>query len=171
MGGAFPAFPGTIDSRPAATPYPGTKPRVAPTGFRKATDEATVSRESLGRERYVNLATFRKSGKEVRTPVWIAADGDRLYVYTNRTMGKVKRIRNDGRVRIAPCDARGGVRGEWEDGQAQMLDDPGAIKRGLDAIILKYGWMMRAALIASRISGRYADRAVIEIDVPGNEPT
>ena len=25
----------------------------------------------LGREPYVNLATFRKSGKEVWTPVWI----------------------------------------------------------------------------------------------------
>jgi PPOX class probable F420-dependent enzyme len=129
-----------------------------------------VSREELGRERYVNLATFRKSGKEVRTPVWIAADGDRLYVYTNRTMGKVKRIRNDGRVRIAPCDARGGVRGEWEDGHARMLDEPDAIARGLDAIIRKYGWMMRAALLASRVSGRYADRAIIEIDVPGVDP-
>ena len=80
-----------------------------------------MSRESLGRERYVNLATFRKSGKEVRTPVWIAPDGDRLYVYTNRTMGKVKRIRNSGRVCLAPCDVRGGLRGEWEDGEARML--------------------------------------------------
>lgn len=129
-----------------------------------------MSREELGRERYVNLATFRKSGKEVRTPVWIAADGDRLYVYTNRTMGKVKRIRNDGRVRLAPCDVRGGLRGEWEDGNARMLDAPEDLERGLEAMVRKYGWMMRLALLASRISGRYADRAVIEIDVPGGDP-
>ena len=126
-----------------------------------------MSREELGRERYVNLATFRKSGKEVRTPVWIAPDGDRLYVYTNRTMGKVKRIRNSGRVRLAPCDARGGLRGEWLDGEARLLDDPAAIERGLEAMIRKYGWMMRMALLASKISGRYADRAVIEIEMPG----
>jgi len=91
-----------------------------------------VSREELGRERYVSLATFRKNGKEVRTPVWVAPDGEHLYVYTNRTMGKVKRIRNDGRVRIAPCDVRGGLRGEWEDGHARMLDAPDELERGLE---------------------------------------
>lgn len=129
-----------------------------------------MSREELGRERYVSLATFRKNGKEVRTPVWVAPDGEHLYVYTNRTMGKVKRIRNDGRVRIAPCDVRGGLRGEWEDGHARMLDAPDELERGLEVMVRKYGWLMRLALLASRISGRYADRAVIEIDVPGSDP-
>jgi PPOX class probable F420-dependent enzyme len=125
-----------------------------------------MSCEELGDERYVNLATFRKSGREVRTPVWIASDGGRLYVYTNVTSGKVKRIRNDGRVRLAPCGARGGLRGDWVEGQARMLDDPEAVDRGLAAIQRKYGWQMRLALFASRLSGRYAQRGVIEISLP-----
>ena len=50
-----------------------------------------------GAQRYVNLASFRKSGREVLTPVWIVSEGERLYVYTNVTSGKVKRIRNGGR--------------------------------------------------------------------------
>ena len=129
-----------------------------------------MTQEEFGREQYVNLATFRKNGKEVRTPVWVAPGGDRLYVYTNRTMGKVKRIQNSGRVRLAPCDARGGPRGDWEDGHARMLEDEDAIERGLAAITRKYGWMMRLALLASRISGRYADRAVIELEVLPDEP-
>ncbi len=121
--------------------------------------------EQLGRETYVNLATFRRNGREVRTPVWIAPEGDRLYVYTNATSGKVKRIRNGERVRLAPCDVRGKLRGDWVEGRARMLDDPDARERGLEAVVRKYGWQMRLALLASRISGRYAQRAAIEIEV------
>ena len=122
-----------------------------------------MTSEALGRESYVNLATFRKTGEEVRTPVWIASDGEHLVVYTNATSGKVKRIRNGGRVRLAPCDLRGGLRGDWVDGQARMLDEPAELDRALDAVIRKYGWQMKLALFASRLSGRYNDRAAIEI--------
>ena len=113
----------------------------------------------------MSLATFRKSGCEVCTPVWIAREGARLYVWTNRTSGKAKRLRGSGRVRLAPCDARGKVRGEWVDGRARILDDPEATQRGLETVIRKYGWQMRLALLASRLTGRYAQRAVIEIEV------
>ena len=119
----------------------------------------------LGSERYVSLATFRKNGREVRTPVWIAREAARLYVWTNGTSGKVKRVRANGRARLAPCDARGKVRGEWVDGRARMLDDPQAMQRGLETVIGKYGWQMHLALFAARLSGRYAQRAVIEIEV------
>ncbi len=118
---------------------------------------------AIGDETYVNLATFRKNGNEVRTPVWIAPDGDRLLVYTNAKSGKVKRIRNQGRARLAPCDMRGKLRGDWLDASARMLDAPGELDRALGAVIGKYGWQMRLALFSSRLSGRYKDRAVIEI--------
>ena len=84
----------------------------------------------------------------------------------NVTSGKVKRIRNDGRVRLAPCDARGRLRGDWLEGHARMLDGPEGVERGLAAIERKYGWQMRLALFASRLSGRYAQRGVIEISAP-----
>ena len=118
---------------------------------------------AIGDETYVNLATFRKNGNEVRTPVWIAPDGDRLLVYTNAKSGKVKRVRNQGRGRLAPCDMRGKLRGDWLDANARMLDAPGELDRALGAVIGKYGWQMRLALFSSRLSGRYKDRAVIEI--------
>jgi PPOX class probable F420-dependent enzyme len=123
--------------------------------------------DELGRERYVNLATFRRNGREVRTPVWIAPEADKLYVYTNVTSGKVKRIRNDGRVRLAPCDLRGRLRGDWVEGRARMVEDPAGVERGLAAIERKYGWQMRLALFTSRLSGRYAQRGVIEVALPG----
>ncbi len=128
-----------------------------------------MTREELGALRYVNLATFRKSGREVCTPVWIASEGEKLCVYTNVTSGKVKRIRNDGRVRLAPCDARGHLRGDWLEASGRMLDDPEGVERGLAAIERKYGWQMRLALFASRLTGRYSQRGVIEISVPPPE--
>ena len=117
----------------------------------------------LGDETYVNLATFRRDGREVRTPVWVAHDGEELVVYTNGRSGKAKRIRREGRVRLAACDARGRLRGEWVEGRARLRDDPGARDRGLAALRRKYGWQAELVLLGARLFGRYAQRAVIEI--------
>ena len=66
-------------------------------------------------QKYLSLETFRKNGEGVRTPIWFAAEKDGgaavLYIYTIADTGKVKRIRNNPRVRIAPCDMRGNVTG------------------------------------------------------------
>ena len=122
-----------------------------------------TSFDALGRERYVSLASFRRSGAEVRTPVWIAADAGRLLVFTNGTSGKVKRIRNDGRVRLAPCDVRGTLRGDFVPGRARLLDDPAERERALALLRAKYGWQMRLVQLGARIGGRHAQRAAIEI--------
>ncbi len=116
------------------------------------------------RERYVNLATFRKDGTEVRTPVWIAAAEGVPVVYTNATSWKVKRIRNNGKVRLAPCTARGDIRGEWVDASARVVEDDAGRDRGIQAFVKKYGWQMRLALAASRLSGGYRQRAIIELE-------
>ena len=112
------------------------------------------------RERYVSLATFRKDGREVRTPVWIAAGDGRAVVYTN-----VKRIRNNNKVRLAPCTARGQVTGDWQDATAHIVEDPETRDRGIQAAVDKYGWQMRLALLVSRLSGRYDERAIIELEL------
>src|SRR5262249_12572995 len=63
--------------------------------------------DDLDRHRYLSLATFRSSGAEVRTPVWFASFGGKLYVFSAGDAGKVKRLRRSSRARLAPCDARG----------------------------------------------------------------
>lgn len=118
---------------------------------------------ALGAEPYVSLASFRRDGREVRTPVWIAAEGDVLYVYTNRRSGKVKRIGRDDRVRLAPCDARGRLRGDWVDARARLCEAPDEASRGFAALRRKYGWQLRVVLFASRLGGRYDDRCILAI--------
>jgi hypothetical protein len=128
----------------------------------------------LGDETYANLATFRRDGREVRTPVWIASDGEELVVYTNGESGKVKRIRNGARVRLAACDVRGTLRGDWVEGSARVRSDSAAIERGVDAVRCKYGWQAQLVMLGARIFGRWPQRAVIEITCasarPGDRP-
>ena len=72
---------------------------------------------------YINIETYRKDGTPVLTPVWFAAsENGELYIYSVANSGKVKRIRNNPRVRIAPCTMRGKIRGEWVDAEAQIVD-------------------------------------------------
>jgi len=47
--------------------------------------------------------------------------GDKFYVYTEADSWKVKRIRNNQRVRVAPCDMRGNVKGDFIDGRASVI--------------------------------------------------
>ena len=116
-------------------------------------------------ESYVSLATFRRSGVEVRTPVWIAGSGDRFYVFSEGDAGKVKRIRANGRVRLAACNMRGAVSSEWLDGRGRVVGDGETIERAYRALRQKYGWQMRVADLLSRLTGRYGRRAILELDL------
>lgn len=121
--------------------------------------------EALDRERYVSLATFRRTGVAVETPVWFARSGDRCYVFTEARSGKVKRLRNDPRIRVAPCSARGRVRGAWSEGRAVRVEDPATVERAYTALHRKYGWQMRVADFVSRLTGRYDGRAILELEL------
>ena len=77
--------------------------------------------QSLRGARYISLATFRRNGQAVLTPVWFAEDAGTLYVMTRSDTGKYKRIRNNPQVRLAVCSARGKVTGEWINGRAGIL--------------------------------------------------
>jgi hypothetical protein len=119
----------------------------------------------LDQHRYLSLATFRKSGAEVETPVWFAAADGQLYVFTAEQSGKVKRLRQSSRVRVAPSDARGRVHGEWREATARIVTEPRTIDRARAAFQAKYGWQMRVTNLLSRIAGRINHRAWLEIQL------
>src|SRR5580700_10211382 len=84
--------------------------------------------------KYLNLETFRKSGVGVCTPVWFAqssrpasANESRppaavFYCYSILDAGKVKRVRNNSKARIAPCTMRGDLRGAWIEARARICN-------------------------------------------------
>ena len=100
--------------------------------------------DTLARAKYVSLTTFKKDGTPVATPVWLARDGDTLVVLSGPTSGKVKRLRNGGRVRVAPCDMRGRVKGDAVDGTAILQDAAGTVATHA-AIKRRYGIQARIA--------------------------
>ena len=115
----------------------------------------------LQNHQYANLFTFRKNGVAVKTPIWFAEHAGRLYVMTNMSAGKVKRIRNSGRVEIGPSDQAGKPLGPTVEAQARLLSSPEEIqlaKRSLDA---KYGLFKKIFDVFGKLSG--AERAWIEI--------
>lgn len=97
---------------------------------------------SLQSRKYVNVETFRKSGQGVRTPVWFAgepAEGvpEKLYVYSTTDSGKAKRIRNNARARVASCDVRGNLQGDWIEARAEVVTGSDAV-HGMQLLNTKY---------------------------------
>ncbi|MDA5284730.1 PPOX class F420-dependent oxidoreductase [Streptomyces sp. Isolate_45] len=108
--------------------------------------------ERLAASRYVLLTTFRRDGRAVPTPVWVMRDGDCLAVWSAADAGKVKRIRNSGRVTVAPCDWRGAPKGEPVPGVAELPADQDTVHY-LDLMKRKYGLVARVGLLGSRLKG------------------
>jgi PPOX class probable F420-dependent enzyme len=77
--------------------------------------------QSLSGHKYCLLTTFRKSGDPVPTPVWFGLAEGRVYVSSEAAVGKVKRIRNNPRVRVAPATFRGRPLGPPIEGRARIL--------------------------------------------------
>jgi len=86
----------------------------------------------LAAAKYINLETYRKDGTAVRTPLWFAADSEtsELYISTPAGAGKVKRIRRYPGVRVAACDFKGDVKGEWMAAEARFCDAEQAKRAG-----------------------------------------
>ncbi|HET6178473.1 MAG TPA: PPOX class F420-dependent oxidoreductase [Candidatus Sulfotelmatobacter sp.] len=90
-------------------------------------------------QKYISLTTFRKTGAGVATPVWFGEEDGKLYVMTISKMGKVKRIRNNPQVQVAPCTMRGKVTGEQFPATARLLA-PEDFARARKTITRKY-WL------------------------------
>jgi PPOX class probable F420-dependent enzyme len=101
---------------------------------------ADLSAFSAGQ--YLSIETFRKNGEGVRTPVWFAEDTDgTLHIWTAGESGKVKRIRNNSQVNVAPCTPSGKITGEWVAGQAVIDDTDAGIKHTRTVLRKKIGFL------------------------------
>ena len=116
---------------------------------------------------YISLASYRKDGSLVETPVWVAPLAGKLVVFTLKESYKVKRIQRNPAVRIAECDIRGKLLGDWRDGTCQIVQDKEHEKRAYAALRKKYGLMMRVGDVMSTLTGRIKRRVVLEITLNG----
>jgi PPOX class probable F420-dependent enzyme len=98
-----------------------------------------VAFDSLTREQFVVLTTFRRDGTKVPTTVWFAHHGDGIVIGTGANAGKVKRIRNNAEVTLAPSNYRGKLKpGPTITGGARVLEGDDA-EGARHALASKYG--------------------------------
>lgn len=85
--------------------------------------------------KYLSITSFKRDGSGVATPVWFVQEGGRLLVQTDTDSGKVKRIRRNPRVLVAPCTATGRLLADPLPAQAELLPDAevGRVERLLAA--------------------------------------
>ena len=123
---------------------------------------------AISDEKYVSLTTYRKNGEAKQLPVWIADLGDGTAGFTTQGHSwKCKRIRNDNRVLLQPCDQRGNVRPGSE-----ILSGTAELQTGADfdrvraKIKKKYGFMTNVVIAMNTIGGFFgkggdSDTAVV----------
>jgi PPOX class probable F420-dependent enzyme len=75
----------------------------------------------------------------VATPVWVVRNGEELFIVSDADAGKVKRIRNGGRVMLTPCNVRGKIEpgAPSAPGTARLLG-PADTEAGRALIARKY---------------------------------
>ncbi len=121
-------------------------------------------------EKYVSLTTFRANGQPVATPVWIVPLGPTTAGFTTEsTSGKVKRIRNNPKVTLRPCDMRGRVRDGTPESTAIASVLMGADAKPVhDAVKSKYRVMVALMGVGQKLRsvvrrGRPAEDCAIHL--------
>lgn len=106
----------------------------------------------VGSERFVSITTLRRDGTPVATPVWAVGAAGRLYVSTGSQTGKVRRIRHNPDVMLAPCTRRGAVTVPAVQAQAVIVP-VGERPEIWRLFTAKYGLGLRAITLVERILG------------------
>ena len=114
--------------------------------------QATSSLSQFDGESVISVETYRKNGEPVRTPVWFLKEDDRLVVHTGGRSGKVKRIKGNSKVRVAPSKFRGEPKGDYIDARAEIVNDPDTVKKYYSLIYKKYGLMGSMTKLMQRFS-------------------
>ncbi len=119
---------------------------------------------ALKQQNYMSLTTYRKNGQGVVTPVWFAQEGDKLYLFSDATAGKVKRVVHTARVTVAPCTMSGSILGESAEGKARVLQTAEDRRVADEALTRKYGWQKRVLFFFYKLRGeKDSDNAYLEI--------
>ena len=112
-------------------------------------------------QNYMSLETFKKNGQGVKTPIWFVLHEHALYAYTEADSWKVKRMRNNPRVRVAVCSIRGAIKGPWLDGTASFVE--GAERLAADKLLDRKYFMKKILNFLTRINRH--KRAMIKVEI------
>ena len=108
--------------------------------------------------KYLSITSFKRDRSGVATPVWFVQEAGRLLVQTDANSGKVKRIRRNPQVLVAPCTATGRVLADPVPARAELLGNAErlrvegllAAKYRIDLLVIRPIRALQAALRRGR---------------------
>lgn len=92
--------------------------------------KANPALEPLVRQGTILLTTYRRDGTPVGTPVHVAVEGERAFVRTWDTTGKLKRIRRTPGVEVCPSTFGGRPTGAAIRARARVLEGEESARAG-----------------------------------------
>jgi PPOX class probable F420-dependent enzyme len=108
--------------------------------------------------KYLSITSFKRDRSGVATPVWFVQEDGRLLIETDVNSGKVKRIRRNPHVLVAPCTATGRLLADPVPARAELLGDAEvgrverlmAAKYRIDLLVIRPIRALQAALRRGR---------------------
>jgi PPOX class probable F420-dependent enzyme len=111
--------------------------------------------------RYLSVTSFKRDGTGIATPLWFVSDGERLFALTDLHSAKVRRIRRNSRVLVAPCRADGKLRGEPVPARAEVLTATTDLERVQKLLMERYKLSYRVVMLGYRLGRRLRRRASV----------
>ena len=111
--------------------------------------------------RYLSVTSFKRDGTGVATPLWFASDGERLFALTDLHSAKVRRMRHNPRVLVAPCRANGKLRREPRAAHAEVLTERADLERVQRLLIGRYKISYRLMMVIYRLGRRLRGRSPV----------
>jgi len=129
----------------------------------------TSGSHPLARAKYVSFTTFKRNGDAVPVAVWLAELPTGGFGFTTGgDSWKVKRLRNDPRVRVQISNVRGVVAPGTEifEGPATVVDSSDPAYAEIErAIARKYGLMFRFVQLSGWVQSKFRPHAAADTAV------
>jgi PPOX class probable F420-dependent enzyme len=132
------------------------------------TIERPVERPAAGLDelfpgRFLSVTSFKRDGTPVATPLWFGTDGSRLFALTDLHSAKVRRIRRNPHVLVAPCRVNGKLRAKPVPARVEVLSDVAELER-VQAILTRcHPISYRLVMLFYRLGRRFrGERSVAD---------
>lgn len=133
--------------------------------------QSVADLDALFPGRYLSVTTFKRDGTGVATPMWFVCDGARLFAFTDLHSAKVRRVRRNRHVLVAPCRVNGQLRSKPIPAQAEVLTEEPDLERVRELLLARYRVSYRIVMLFYRVGRRLrgkqsvADGAALAITV------
>jgi PPOX class probable F420-dependent enzyme len=107
------------------------------------------------------VTSFKRDGRGVATPVWFVSDGTRLFAFTDRHSGKIRRIRRNPHVLVASCLPGGKLRREPVAAHADVLTATADLERVRQLLTARYKISYRVVMFFYRLGRRFQGKRIV----------